>query len=52
MSSEDTAAGSAGGGGISIQTDRTIKLYDFRRPDIDRDQDGRIRHAFLRAREI
>src|SRR5437868_8804491 len=33
MSSEDTAAGSAGGGGISIQTDRTIKLYDFRRPD-------------------
>src|SRR5437667_10039238 len=33
MSSEDTAAGSASGGGISIQTDRTIKLYDFRRPD-------------------
>ena len=25
---------------------------DFRRPDVDRDQDGRIRHAFLRAREI
>jgi flagellar motor switch protein FliM len=31
MSSDDAAAGSGGGG--AIPTDRTIKLYDFRRPD-------------------
>jgi flagellar motor switch protein FliM len=34
MSSDDTTAGPSGsGGGGAIPTDRTIKLYDFRRPD-------------------
>jgi flagellar motor switch protein FliM len=35
MSSDDTTAGpsGSGGGGGAIPTDRTIKLYDFRRPD-------------------
>jgi flagellar motor switch protein FliM len=33
IGSEDSGAGSAGGSGVASITDRTIKLYDFRRPD-------------------
>jgi flagellar motor switch protein FliM len=34
IGSEDSGTGSAGGGsGVASITDRTIKLYDFRRPD-------------------
>src|SRR6266446_10437395 len=33
MSSEDTAAGASSGGSNAVAMDRSIKLYDFRRPD-------------------
>src|SRR6267378_3319744 len=33
IGSDDSASGSNGGGGVPTMPDRTIKLYDFRRPD-------------------